>query len=1095
MRRAPAWAALLAAVLAGNLLPGSGAGGAAAAHLASGAEAGGAQGRVLDDFASIAAWSAHPSDGVTLAISRDSGRRPEGGGAMRLDFDFRGHAGYAIARRQLDLELPANYEVSFGLRGAAPVENLELKLLDATGDNVWWMNRRNFSFPPSWRRISTRKRQISFAWGPAGGGEIHRLAAIEIVVTAATGGKGTVWIDELALTELPPAAGPVTRGAWRGGEGALALTIDLGGLREVGGLHIRWDPSDFARDFAVDLSRDGERYSTAREVVANGRRDELLFLPDEEARLVRLTMRRSSRGEGFAIELVEVEPPEWAQTANEFFAAVAKAAPRGDYPRYLAGEQPYWTVVGADGGQAKALVGEDGNVEPYQAGFSIEPFVVAGGRVFSWRDAEPRQSLAEGDLPIPTVTWTLPGMTLEITAAVTDSSMLLLRYRARGAGGTRRTAGAAAAAAAAASAADTSRQAAASWRQALLCLAVRPFQVNPATQFLNTPGGVAPIHAIELDLSDRRSVIVDGARRVRALQRPRSFIAAAYDEGEIADLLRREGDNGAPSAAGRAGAPGSQRGAARRRDPFGYASGALIYRLGATREIDLEVALEPGARPVADVAAEMRRIARQWRAKLDRVAIVIPGAPQIAATVRSSLAWTLIHRRGAALEPGSRAYDRAWIRDGALISSILLRLGHASAARRFAAWFAPYQYEDGKVPCCVDRRGADPVPENDSHGELIYLVAEIERLTHDLAFVRRLWPHVDAAARYIGELSRRNHGPFEGLVTESISHEGYSAKPVHSFWDDLFALKGLDDAAYLAGRLRLGERRRELAAQAAAFRRDFEAALRRTIALHRLDFVPGSAELGDFDATSTAIGISPLGLGAVFPPAELRRTFDRYLESLAAPRAEYTPYEMRIIGALFRRGERERALPLLDRFLADRRPAPWNEWAEVVGAEARQPRFIGDMPHAWVASDFIRSVLDAVAYDREDGALVVGAGVPRSWLGGGTLHVGPLPTYGGTIDLRMRTVGGRPDQPDQSDQSGQADQAGQPAQIIVELRGSDLPGVPAMVKLPAARPAWLIVCSPDERPLRAARVNGRAVAHAGREVVVARLPARVVFEY
>ena len=33
-----------------------------------------------------------------------------------------------------------------------------------------------------------------------------------------------------------------------------------------------------------------------------------------------------------------------------------------------------------------------------------------------------------------------------------------------------------------------------------------------------------------------------------------------------------------------------------------------------------------------------------------------------------------------------------------------------------------------------------------------------------------------------------------GLVTESISHEGYSAKPVHSYWDDFWALRGLDDA-------------------------------------------------------------------------------------------------------------------------------------------------------------------------------------------------------------------------------------------------------------------------------------------------------------
>jgi hypothetical protein len=111
---------------------------------------------------------------------------------------------------------------------------------------------------------------------------------------------------------------------------------------------------------------------------------------------------------------------------------------------------------------------------------------------------------------------------------------------------------------------------------------------------------------------------------------------------------------------------------------------------------------------------------------------------------------------------------------------------------------------------------------------------------------------------------------------------------------------------------------------------------------------------------------------------------------------------MRIIGAMVRLGDRAHALELVERFLADRRPAAWNQWAEVVGREYRKPRFIGDMPHAWVASDFVRSILEAVAYDREDGALVIGAGVPTAWL---PLHVGPLPTYQGPVDIRIARDG------------------------------------------------------------------------------------------
>src|SRR5437868_2073194 len=90
--------------------------------------------QVLDDFEALQGWSAHPSEGVELRISQDRGFS---GKAMRLDFDFHGGAGYAIARKALPapLKLPALYELSFRIRADAPVNDLELKLLDASGEN------------------------------------------------------------------------------------------------------------------------------------------------------------------------------------------------------------------------------------------------------------------------------------------------------------------------------------------------------------------------------------------------------------------------------------------------------------------------------------------------------------------------------------------------------------------------------------------------------------------------------------------------------------------------------------------------------------------------------------------------------------------------------------------------------------------------------------------------------------------------------------------------------------------------------------------------------------------------------------------------
>jgi Gram-negative bacterial TonB protein C-terminal len=172
---------------------------------------------VVDSFDSVSQWSTNPAEGVEITVHPDSGRHGLG---MRLDFDFHGHRGYGIVHRKVDLDLPANYEFTFAVRGEAPTNTLEFKLVDTTGENVWWSNNRYFIFPREWRTIARKKRQICFAWGPTGdsapkrydlsapgcrlGIDIHRVAAIEFAITAGSGGKGSVWIDDLSLSPLDP---------------------------------------------------------------------------------------------------------------------------------------------------------------------------------------------------------------------------------------------------------------------------------------------------------------------------------------------------------------------------------------------------------------------------------------------------------------------------------------------------------------------------------------------------------------------------------------------------------------------------------------------------------------------------------------------------------------------------------------------------------------------------------------------------------------------------------------------------------------------------------------------------------------------------
>jgi hypothetical protein len=150
----------------------------------------------------VSQWTTTPADGVEISVQPDA--NGVHGKAMRVDFDFHGHGGYAVIHRQLNLTLPANYEISFAIKGDAPTNTLELKMIDSTGENVWWSNNPNFQFPKDWQTVTRKKRQISFAWGPTADKDLKRFAAIEIAITAGSGGKGSIWLDDLVLTPLEP---------------------------------------------------------------------------------------------------------------------------------------------------------------------------------------------------------------------------------------------------------------------------------------------------------------------------------------------------------------------------------------------------------------------------------------------------------------------------------------------------------------------------------------------------------------------------------------------------------------------------------------------------------------------------------------------------------------------------------------------------------------------------------------------------------------------------------------------------------------------------------------------------------------------------
>ncbi|HET6761776.1 MAG TPA: discoidin domain-containing protein [Gemmatimonadaceae bacterium] len=1013
--------------------------------------------------------------------------------------------------------LPPNYEFSFAIKGDAPTHTLELKMIDSTGENVWWSNNPNFRFPKEWQTVTRKKRQISFAWGPTANKDLKGFSAIEIAITAGSGGKGSIWLDDLAVTPLEPetrfypaprvTASSQAQGydvsrttdtdlttAWRSAPlrvspagdatavpagsvppGAETIDIDFQRRREFGGLVIGWEPGRRANSYELQGSPDGQSWRVlytvnrtsisplAQTVAASSKtaiaqsplfRD-YLYMPESDARFLRIVLKSAETRNGYGIRDISIKPIDWAASENDFFTTVAKEAPKGNYPRPFLGEQSYWTVIGVDRDSAEALINEEGMIEVGRGQFSIEPFLFTDGKLLTWNDVTTSVASNPEALPLPQVTWSAKYLDLSINAFVagpSDSSVLYARYRIT----------------------NTSRRA----KRLTLYLALRPFQVNPPWQFLNLPGGVARVDTISLQGS---SVRVTGNKFVRSLSSASGFGAVTFDEGNIVDWLR----------AGKLPTPITVT------DPSGHASAAFGYQLeingrSTSSPIDIAVALHEPTPPTSPgitllpgqgeriVSTQLEKVQTEWREKLGRVTIALPpSASRYTETMRTQLADILINRDGPAIQPGSRSYSRSWIRDGSLTSTALLRLGHAADVKEFMEWYAKYQYETGKIPCCVDEHGATPVPENDSHGQFIYLVAEYYRHTRDKAALEKMWPHVAKAVAYMDSLRRERmtdqytlgaNKPFYGLLPQSISHEGYSAKPMHSYWDDFFALRGFKDAVFIATELDKPE-----AARFAQIRNNFRSnlfeSIRQVVITRRIDYIPGSVELADFDATSTTVAVSPVGEAGRLPGPLLMRTFEKYFQEARArslgykPWDAYTPYELRTVGTHVQLGQRARAHELLDFFFKHQRPAAWRQWAEVVYRDPKTPKFIGDMPHTWVGSDYIRSFLDMFAFERErDSTLVIGAGVKDEWVKESPgIRVANLSTEYGLLNYDMRASGNV---------------------VTVNLR--------AGIRMPKG---GIVIWSPLEQPILSAWVDGVPAPVKGAEVTIRKLPAIVTIRY
>lgn len=785
--------------------------------------------------------------------------------------------------------------------------------------------------------------------------------------------------------------------AWHSSaDGVQKFEVRLPEVFSLGGMELKWG-ADYAKVYTVETSIDGSQWKPAySENNGNGDKD-FVFFPACDARYLRITCRESSAGQGYALAYVELKGGEEQASPIRAYQAKARDSKPGWFPMWLNRKQEFWTVVGVADDNQETLIGETGTIEPHKGDFSVTPFVIDGDQFVTWADVKLDQRLEKEYLPLPSTRWTADRWVLDISAVASGpagQSMTSVRYRFINTG--------------------------AEPFGGKLALAVRPVQLNPIWQH----GGLSPINEAEcVQGPGPWTFKINGKPRVAFLTQPAAMGTAALKDGEAADYLSR----------------GEVPPAQKASDAEGKTGGGVLFDLnvpaGGTADVVVAYLLHDQSKVPDDfVAAPAAGFENVWSAQravweelLDRLTIDIP-EPRLIKVMKSNVGYVMVNRDDPWFKPGARNYNHSWTRDGALTGVAMLRMGRPDLVKRFVESFYGFVGDNGWVPFLVMEEGNPNAfngnleggegHEYDSQGEFPFIVRQYYDYTGDRELLEKAYPKVAKALEFARGLRRLRmtdaykNDPakkeYYGLLPASNSHEGYFPAK-HSYWDDLWVIKGFKDGAYLATVLGKTNDAAWMTAEAEDLRKCTYESMVSVSKRAGINQIPGCVEFGDMDATSTSIGIMACDETDFMPQPELKNTFDNYYKHIAkrftGVRDTFTPYEARNVDVFIRIGQRDRGLALLRYFVNDStRPFGWNHLAEVVHEKERAPSYIGDMPHTWCGSDLINATRTIFAYELGD-QLVLAAGIDPAWLSQG-VSVKNLFTQYGAVDYTIKEENG-----------------------------------------------------------------------------------------
>lgn len=711
-------------------------------------------------------------------------------------------------------------------------------------------------------------------------------------------------------------------------------------MPQIGGIMIKWIPWKYVARRAAQAYGFADPTETLRRLRGFSRPSEAA----EPLELLRAGFIFHSRG---IINTKAIQNnldwvwPYWV--ARQFDPTDVSFVPRAFSFSHINLTHRNWTAVGTPGSDRYGIVDPRGLVTPYHDSWSIDAWIVEedGSNLFPSKLKDVRQSWPLDPLPRVETHCEYEGKRLSSVVSITsdvEGPAIEIALAAR------------------------------CERPAWLAVAIRPYN----------PEGIQFIDTLEIDVADA-AFIVNGLDRVRLVGAPiESYHVSNYEKGDVSNLRDFDGDSArsiecpagmATAVAMARMAPGEE-----------LRLRALAPRRKSAGEPDLELPPRHGAE--GEIAA--------WRQALE-------GQPEFA---KAPCAYTRLYRQACAtlallsprdIYPGPYTYRRFWFRDACLMVNAVLATGQVERCRRIMEQFPARQTGAGYF---LSQEG-----EWDSNGQVLWAYDRFEessgeRITDDL--YRTVWP---AALWIEGKRVSSPGTPHDGLLPAGFSAEHLGPND-HYYWDDFWAIAGLEAAARLFARREEREKEEKAKALAADMRHCVEASLRGFVSLECGPAWPASPyRRMDSGTIGSLVADYPLRL---YPAGDkriansleflLRRCLVRgafFQDMIHSGMNVYLTLDM--AQSLMRVGD-ARYQDLVRSCVA--LASSTGQWPEAIHP-VTLGGCMGDGQHGWAAAEWIMFIRNAFVRE-EGGGLVIGSGFMPEWFADGArIRYGPTPTpYG-----------------------------------------------------------------------------------------------------